>query len=187
MCARTHTRSTIAADARRGFAAPRQQPSTPTPFSRRRASRLSDQGGDPEGPTAHHPAHGDTGAYVYFFAQMCKKVAKCFVGSDKKTIFAPENQNGRGNRDKRPKTSMTKYQEFRLIVLVTTMVHRLSDNAHQEAGQGLRLHGHEWLTPTECHFLRRLVEDYGGEVFNSATQKLAQELIIRLKNGEKNR
>lgn len=82
---------------------------------------------------------------------------------------------------------MTQYQEFRLIVLVTSMVHRLSDNVHQEAEQGLRLHGYEWLTPTECHFLRRLIEVYGGEVFNSSTMKMAQELLVRLKNGEINR
>lgn len=64
MCARTHTRSTIEADALRGFAAPRQLLDTPTPARRLLASRLGDRGGHPEGPTAHHPAHRHTGAYV---------------------------------------------------------------------------------------------------------------------------
>lgn len=115
---------------------------------------------------------------------MCKKVAKCFVGSKKKTIFAAVNQNGRGNRDKLPKTDMTKYQELRLISMITYMVQRLSADVHQEEGQGLRLHGYEWLTPTECHFLRSLIEKH-QDAFCDVTWPPAQELITRLQYCEK--
>lgn len=65
--------------------------------------------------------------------------------------------------------------------MVTSIFNQLSD-VPQEAGDGLKLIGCDWLTPSQCYILRTIIEEHNNHYYGDWT--LDRDFCDRLKNGE---
>lgn len=80
---------------------------------------------------------------------------------------------------------MTLYQEHELICMVTEIFKQLSDvpqELPQESGQGLKLIGSAWLSPSQCYTLRTIIEEHNDQFY--ASWSLDRDFCERLKQGE---
>lgn len=80
---------------------------------------------------------------------------------------------------------MTLYQEHELICMVTAIFKNLSDlpaGVLQEPGDGLKLIGCDWLTPSQCYLLRTIIEEHNNHYYGDWT--LDRDFFDRLKIAE---
>ena len=77
---------------------------------------------------------------------------------------------------------MTLYQEHALITIVADIFRGLSENVHQDAENGLKLKGFDWLTPSQCYLLRTIIEEHNNRYYGD--WDLDREFCERLKIGE---